>query len=105
MWDQWVARGEFQDKPIKRGVQEIERLRKSSWRKHFSSAEDTYLSRLKAVMKAVEVKAEEETGSIESAIRFLDDIFKERCNGTLYQIHKWVKEQGLVAKKAKRGHF
>ena len=76
---------------------------KKQWRKHWDDSKKTQFSRFKAVVIAVNKKAEE-TGSIATAIARLDLVFKGPIvKSSLGNMNKWVKEQGLVEKKKNRG--
>ena len=98
LWDEWT--GKAMGVP-EGGVKGLEEAHKARWRRHFDRAQKTHICRVKAVVRALEAEAEE-LGMMEGAIEWVERVYKDERWKSLSNLETWLKEEGLVGKRANR---
>ena len=99
LWDEWT--GQSAGVP-EGGVGGLEASHKARWRRHFDRAQKTHICRVKAVVRALEAK-KDELGTVDGAIEWMERVYKDECRKSLSNLETWLKEEGLVGKRANRG--
>jgi hypothetical protein len=80
----------------------LEEDHKARWRRHFDRTQKTHICRVKAIVKAIIAK-QEELGTIVAALEWTERVYKDECRKTLSNLETWLKDNGLVEKRANRG--
>jgi hypothetical protein len=99
LWDEWKGNG---DRYPDGGVERLEGHHRARWRRHFDRAQKTHISRVKAIVRELLAK-KEEVGTIEAALEWMERIYKDECRKALSNLETWLKDNGLVGKRANRG--
>jgi hypothetical protein len=99
LWDEWKGNG---DRYTDRGVERLEEFHRVRWRRHFDRAQKTHISRVKSIIRALLAK-KEEVGMIEAALEWMERMYKDECRKALSNLETWLKDNGLVGKRANRG--
>jgi hypothetical protein len=91
-------------KPVEGGFYMLESRFKNKWRHKYSPAEQKHFSRVKVVIKALDVMEEDEMTLTEAMDYFQTHFVAPlECNSKLANMEKWIKKQGYVEKKQARG--
>jgi hypothetical protein len=98
LMDFWLGRGNYQDQPIEGGVEAMERLKKSSWRRHLSDSQAKAFSRLKIVCTIATSLLQEQKVPREQ----LRKIFEDDSKNVICRCEKVFKNLGYHQPKARK---
>lgn len=104
LYNHWIGKGEYEEM-YPGGIQKLEVEMGAKWRKNWDNAANKRLSKVKAIISAIESKAKEEHQSVSVVLSTWEDVYGGACKGKLSNFHSWLVEQGKVQVKKARGKF
>ena len=99
-YNKYHGLGKFLDVPIKGGVAYTEKRLKKQWRGHFSSAEEKFFTRLRSVVRVLDVALDGEDDRTAVFARFEGYLMECR---SLPKLVTHLQSLGLMTKRARRG--
>lgn len=98
----WVGGGEYEH-VYPGGIQTLEAEMGAKWRCNWKNAANKRLSKVKAIILAIENESKVQHQPVSTVLADWEDIYSGICKGKISNFHGWVVEQGKVQVKKARG--
>ena len=105
LWAEWHGEGTASGTifPLPGGFEELERLYKATWRKHYTMAENRRFTRCRMVVHGIKAKSEATGIPVEAVLEELDKIYVTDLKRSIGALAKRLQDDGFVKKQKSRG--
>ena len=102
LFNHWNGLGEYENM-YPGGISRLETEKGSSWRKTWDNSAKKRLSKVKAIISAIEREASENNTSRICVVEMWEDVYSTECKGKLSNFHTWAVGNGMIQLKKARG--
>jgi hypothetical protein len=102
LYNHWTGEDDFENM-YPGGIARLEHEKGSSWRKTWDNSANKRLSKLKAIVLAIEREAANNNISPNQVLQTWEDIYSIDCKGKLSNFHSWAVGNGKIELKKARG--
>ena len=103
MYAQWIGQGKYERFPMPGGLQATEKLFKTKWRKHFSSANTRLFNRLKMVMTALQTTIDKSEMPKEEILHIWENKYEEEAKRNIGKFIEILQKEEVIPKGKPRG--
>jgi hypothetical protein len=98
----WNGDGEYENM-YPGGIARLEESKGSSWRKNWDNSANKRLSKMKAIVTAIQREASENHITSTEVLEMWEEIYSIDCKGKLSNFHSWAVSNGKIVPKKARG--
>lgn len=102
LYSHWTGGDEYENM-YPGGIARLEHEKGSSWRKTWDNSANKRLSKMKAIVLAIEREATDNNISPTEVLQSWEDIYSKDCKGKLSNFHSWAVGSGKIELKKARG--
>lgn len=102
LFNHWNGFGEYEN-IYPGGISMLEEEQGSSWRKTWDNSANKRLSKMKAIVSAIQREASGSNTSAIHVVEVWEDVYSVECKGKLSNFHAWLIENGKIELKKARG--